>query len=461
MATVLPTTQPESAKVWKPKYAVASGEKKWDMAFLGALGVVFVQYTMIAAMFPVLQPLQLGKVSVGMGLIGMLFATGKRAASSAAHTLDAALIAFLSTMLMATLVAQFPSEAFGGFLVMVQWAIVYLLISRTVTNRWRIIVFLGLYFILNAKLAQHSIRQYFAGVQHFDAEAMAKFGSGAGSVGFFANAGDFGVALATVWPICAYLVFAKIRHKLGRLGVLAFSGLFFCAIIFCGSRGALVGACAAVIFDTVRNPKRLMAPILLAVLLVGAFFMLPEANKARFRAALSPTTDSTSHDRLVLWGVGMKMLRDHPIFGVGPDNFKPVFVRDYSESLASMATVPHSIYVQSLSELGVVGTLPLLAFMGLVLMVNRSTRQELVKRAPPGQVKLARKSFQYCLATGLDLGLVGYAVSGAFITVLYYPHLWLVAALSVGLNTAVHHDPAPQLVDNEEQPRPARPRFAS
>jgi len=39
------------------------------------------------------------------------------------------------------------------------------------------------------------------------------------------------------------------------------------------------------------------------------------------------------------------------------------------------------------------------------------------------------------MAQGLNLAMVGYLLSGAFLAVLYYPHLWVLLGLSVGLNT--------------------------
>ena len=39
--------------------------------------------------------------------------------------------------------------------------------------------------------------------------------------------------------------------------------------------------------------------------------------------------------------------------------------------------------------------------------------------------------FPFYLSHGLDVALIGLAVSGSFLTVLYYPHLWLLLGLSV------------------------------
>jgi hypothetical protein len=41
------------------------------------------------------------------------------------------------------------------------------------------------------------------------------------------------------------------------------------------------------------------------------------------------------------------------------------------------------------------------------------------------------------LAHALDLSLIGLAVSGSFLTVLYYPHLWVLLGLSVAVSKVV------------------------
>ena len=95
-----------------------------------------------------------------------------------------------------------------------------------------------------------------------------------------------------------------------------------------------------------------------------------------------------------------------------------------------MAWAPHSIYLQGLAELGILGCLPLLIIFWLPFQLNAKTRKFF--RAL-GKEKTRR--FEYQLALGLDLALVAYLVSGAFLTVLYYPHLWFILGLSAALYT--------------------------
>jgi O-antigen ligase len=145
--------------------------------------------------------------------------------------------------------------------------------------------------------------------------------------------------------------------------------------------------------------------------------------------------------RIVFWKAGLKMLRDNPLLGVGPRNFSQVRLQEYLDFEGPVkAYVPHSIYIQALSELGLLGTAPMVMLWVLVFRLNSKTRKRLLAQDPGN-----RRSFEYCLASGLDLGMVGYLSSGAFVAVLYYPHHWLILGLSLGLYTACSAKP-PQTV---------------
>jgi len=205
------------------------------------------------------------------------------------------------------------------------------------------------------------------------------------------------------------------------------------AIIVCGSRGAVLGAAVTALAAWARNPRRLGAAAIFLLFVPGLIYVLPEASKDRFRSALHWQEDKTASQRIALWKAGLRMFRDHPLLGVGPGNYPPSYAERYADPDQDPSSwVPHSIYVQALSELGLAGmTSVFLLFLGC-FQLNARTRKHLVEQ---GAGK--RKSFDYFLAMGLDLALVGYMVSGAFLAVLYYPHLWVILGLSVGLHSAI------------------------
>jgi len=47
------------------------------------------------------------------------------------------------------------------------------------------------------------------------------------------------------------------------------------------------------------------------------------------------------------------------------------------------------------------------------------------------------RCWEMCLANGLQLAMIGYLVSGAFVSVFWYPHIWVLSGLAMGLNASV------------------------
>jgi hypothetical protein len=48
------------------------------------------------------------------------------------------------------------------------------------------------------------------------------------------------------------------------------------------------------------------------------------------------------------------------------------------------------------------------------------------------------------MAHGLDGAMIGFVVSGFFVTVLYYPYFWINLAMTVALNNAAQQALAPE-----------------
>jgi putative inorganic carbon (HCO3(-)) transporter len=408
-------------------------EARWNLAFVGILAYLIVEYTRLPAMFEVLLGLQLGKVAVLLSLLGLLVAPRLRAGNrSPVRLIDVALCVFVFASFLSACFARYQDKAWSGLADMLRWALICFLIGRIVTTSWRHRVFVFLFLLLNLKMAQFAIRGFFFEKEFGrSAEFLASRGVGAGSVGFFGNAGDFGVAMCVVFPMAGMLLFGETR-KIPRLILAACFVAFSGAILVCGSRGAALGAVVIAVAALARNRRRLGAALIFLLFIPAFLYVLPEANKHRLRSALDWQSDKTSSQRITLWKAGLRMFADYPILGVGPASFAASYSERYAgpdEDRENWA--PHSIYVQSLSELGLAGTLPLLLLLFGLFRLNARTRKMVLAQGVD-----KRKSYDFYAALALDLALIGYLVSGAFLTVLYYPHLWVLLGLSVGLYTA-------------------------
>jgi len=417
----------------------ATKEGRWNLSFVGLMFYAFIEYSRLPEMYPIFQLLDLGKVAIILAAVGYL--ASPRAQSgvrSSSRGIDTAVLVFTIGNLLSSCFASQQTHVWGAFLQAVYYATVYFLLTRILTSFWQIRTFLFLVLLLNLKLAQHTVRSYsmYRSSGMSDMRIIMSGGAGAGVTSFFGNAGDRGLAMTVVWGIVWAWLVGKVEKKRSVRVFLAICFvLFFFAILFCGTRGAVVGAAAIVLAALARSPKRIGAAFLAIVFLLGVWLILPGASKQRFGAAWDWQTDPDTASRITYWGLGLEMFEHNPILGVGPGNF--VYLNPFNQ-------VEHSVYVQVLSGLGLVGTTSFLAMLVLFFRLNARTRKLAL------QTGGGRRSFAYCLAFGLDLGMVGYLTSGAFLSVLYYPHLWILLGLSVALNKCCLNEPREQQAVEEE-----------
>jgi O-antigen ligase len=141
------------------------------------------------------------------------------------------------------------------------------------------------------------------------------------------------------------------------------------------------------------------------------------------------------------------MWADYPILGVGPENFRFVRFAHYHLSdpvLDRLPYVCHSLYVQVLTELGTAGALATLGILTSFFVLSRSVQQRLkAKGAGP-------RCFERCLVSGLVMAMIGYLVSGAFVCVFWYPHIWVLSGLLMGLNSYVSRDENGRFADKPD-----------
>jgi O-antigen ligase len=424
-------------------------EPRWSLAFLGLLLYAIVEYTSLPAMYPALAILRPGKIAIGLAAVGYFLAP--RVATnrdSTVRALDIAIIVFTIFAFLSACLARETTYVWAHFSDILIWVVIYFLVSRILSDSWKLRGFLFLVLLLNLKLAQFTVRQYMAarGNGTSEMQIIMTGGPAVGSSAFFGNAADLGVAMALVWGIAFALLVGKTEKKLlARVFLIICFVSFLMAALLCGSRGAVVGAAAVALVALGKTPKKIGAVVLGIFFLFSLWFVLPDASKERFRSAWDWQNDANAASRIHFWKVGLQMFSDYPILGVGPGNYPEMYAYEYG---GGKPYVCHSIYIQALAESGFLGTACLAVMIFLFLRLNARTRKLALASTPAG-----KRSFQYCLAVGLDLALVGYLASGAFVSVIYYPHLWILLGLSVATNGCTHRVSEPRV---KEQPRPVR-----
>jgi O-antigen ligase len=247
-----------------------------------------------------------------------------------------------------------------------------------------------------------------------------------GAPGWFRNSGEFGIQMTIFVPLAIAFIMA-LKEYWGRgkrwfFYLLPVTGLV--SIVASSSRGAQLAIIVVGLWFLIRTRKGIKWAIVMLLVGFMLYLIMPEAQKARFDTM---GEDQTSVERLEHWRLGMGFVVENPLLGLGYKNWL-----DYCNFLSPFRDVEgvschqaHNMYVECVAELGVPGLIVFLWM--LLLMFRRNSRTRIYAS------RLNNKFIMY-VSYGLDGGLVGFMVSGFFISVLYYPFFWFQLAMTVALN---------------------------
>ena len=180
----------------------------------------------------------------------------------------------------------------------------------------------------------------------------------------------------------------------GALGALALAGT-----IATFSRGALLGVAIglAVVVGVVGSRR---AWIILGSLIGGVALLVLALARSRLLATGSDGEEST---RLLIWRASLRMLRDHPVFGVGLDQFLYQYWRRYVEPAGwpeRYTSHPHNLLLDVWLRLGILGVAVASWLGGAVACLVRRAG---VLRVPRGDAAVGAVA---ALSAGLAHGLV-------------------------------------------------------
>jgi len=204
------------------------------------------------------------------------------------------------------------------------------------------------------------------------------------------------------------------------------------------AKGAFISLCIAFVFIWYKFQKKGIATIILLlfgilVITLASFFHTGNS----YWHEMSTIEGSYKEDvgRLFLWKKAFEMFVSHPIFGVGPSNFGFVLpkittadeIEPRNVKLSDIyGRVPHNIYFQILSELGLLGGLAFMIIVYSFWKKNRDTQRFLKKQLEfPNDfnedkeaVSLTiRKNHYYAL--GIEGAFLTYLVGSLFYCMLY------------------------------------------
>ena len=376
-------------------------------------------------LYPAVSGLHLERIVGALALVGMYmeqYHRERRLVIDGTRQ-TAVLLVMTLLVLISALYAYLPSVAMDAtidFIKLVAW---YLLIVHLVNTRLRLRLFLGLWFACVGKIALDSMRAYFFGGYSRYAQGITR------AIGQSDAGGDpnhLAATMSATIPILLLLTFYKPLRWLrvpAALGVL----LLTLTMSLTGSRSGLIGFFGGLIFVWWHCRRRLVVGVIGLAIIGGGLLLLPDQYKTRYATIGSKEIDNSGQGRLDVWKVGLRMVADHPLTGIGIGCFSAVHAARYSPEFQRDPLVAHSLYVEVLAELGVLGAVAFFAFVIEMFRLNRRARRAL-------RLEGEEWRGEDLVLLGISAGIFCLLLTGIFGTN-FTRHTWYVyAALGVAIS---------------------------
>jgi len=273
------------------------------------------------------------------------------------------------------------------------------------------------------------------------------------ALGLSGDPNFFAAVQVVALPIDALLV-SEIQRGRTRLLVLAGLGVTVGSIITSLSRGGILALAAVFVLLTIqpastffRTRARKRAFIACAVL--GAIALTVASFSAlSARASTAFTTADGGSGRRDLWLAALNGWQHHPLIGMGFGAFigqsnqlllQTPGVDFTGYALRSTGQYVHNAYLESLTELGVVGLVLFVLMLGTMIWSFLATAR---------QAERAQARFTGSFSRALLLSAVGFAFTSMFLSTETQRMLWILLGLSVAL---------PRVLAGAQQPAPEAP----
>ncbi len=191
---------------------------------------------------------------------------------------------------------------------------------------------------------------------------------------------EFSVHLLTGMGIGIYL-FQK--HK-NLFLLLSTSTLFLYALLYAGSRSAMLALALVVLYTMFVRfsyllKKLFSIKVLILFLIIGIFAAQYDFSKMTAIKGMQERAGNlgTAHERFISWKAGSRMIQDNFLLGVGVDNYEK-HAREYAVDFIDEGSLaPHNILVKIFAE---TGFFPFVAFLIFIYVLLR-TKFSLILRS--------------------------------------------------------------------------------
>lgn len=329
-------------------------------------------------------------------------------------------------IIISSMNAYWPEISWSKFMDYFNWVVVFFILTQTVTNRRRVYILFLIFLVASFKLSLYGARTF--ALRGF---SYASWGV-AGPEGYFQNPGELAVQMVVFAPIALYFTIG-IKSYLKRWQMFVMYLMPITAVltnIAANSRGAQLALAVQLVVMIGMAKQRFKTLLALAIVGYVGLQLLPPEQMARFEVA---GDDATSIQRTLYWEHGWQMVKDHPVFGIGYFNFSQYYTTYHFDDIVldmlerrGQAELPHNIFIQVGTDTGFVGLAIFIALMAFSIWRMFKLQKEAEAKGDP---------FFLNLSKGMSVAIIGYIVAGQFVTIAYYPYLWIHLVFVTAMDT--------------------------
>lgn len=276
---------------------------------------------------------------------------------------------------------------------------------------------------------------------------------------FLGDGNDFSLSVCILLPMSIELALAAGKRPVRFLWWGALLTLLL-AVIGSSSRGASLALVAVAVYLWLRSPRKGAVLAIVGTVAALLFAYAPDLYFERMGSIAHYEEDGSAMGRIYAWEAAIQMFVHNPLLGVSAGHFPVMLGTEYLPPEAgNMAWLTaHSMYFLVLGELGLPGTIALLTLIFGNMRLNTKLRHNLTRhsttdasQSDAGGVRPDRTLYL------LNASMLGFAVAGAFLSVAYYPHVFVLSALMISTRlNAKREDAARQAGREEGATSPAR-----
>jgi putative inorganic carbon (hco3(-)) transporter len=392
-----------------------AAEKKSRYLYWWLLLALFFEYARPGSYFPVLAVLPLNAAIPSVLLLVTLFAGGLRPWGEIFRDkLAGWLIGYVVFILVSMAWAAVTTYAYARFNLVVGYLFLFIVITRIVTTAPRlrgvfvtlILAHVFLLWMNPLVVTEPTIRHYIIGAT------------------FLGDGNDYSLSLCILAPLAIELAL-RANSRMAKLAFWLLLVLILAALVGTQSRGATLGIAAVFIYLWLQSSRKAMGLVAIGGVALLVLLWAPQVYFSRLGTIANYQEESSAQSRISAWKAGFRMGTNN-VLGVGAGNFPNNFPKYRDANAPVRWMTAHSMYFLTFGELGILGVIIIFKLLAGNIRANTRLRRRLQARDGPAGQQLSPNATTLNM---LNASVIGLAVAGAFLSVSYYPHVFVLTGL--------------------------------